>query len=138
MSIINNLIPHRTGSQQLNSQNISTPIGDDKFVESYPAYAFEITADIVLAVLLGIGVNKLTNVIAKHFGLHIYAKLLLQLVFIITILYIMKIDSKYLYSSWKGQTNYGIIFTAIFLAVQKNVTKFLEDIYKENNTTQKT
>ncbi len=103
----------------------------DDFKESFPMYAFEVTSDIVLAVLLGVAVNQITNIISKYFGLPKFAKIILQLALIIIVLYIMKIDSKYLYGSWKGQTGYGIIFTAVFLSVQKNMVKFLEDVYIE-------
>ena len=103
----------------------------DDFNESFPRYAFEIVADMLLAITLGIVINTITNFLAKLFNLSIYVKIVVQLVLIILVLYIMKIDSKYLYSSWKGQTSYGIIFTAIFLATQKNIALFLEEIYSK-------
>jgi len=115
-----------------NNAKIDGSIPDtSSFLESFPMYAFEVTADIVLAVLLGVAVNQFTNWVAHKLRIGKYSKLIIQLILIILILYIMKIDSKYLYQSWKGQTNYGIIFTAVFLAVQKNVTMFMEDVFVE-------
>lgn len=108
------------------------PTNSNNFIESFPRYAFEVVADIVLAVLLGIAINQISNWIGKTFKLPKYGKLIVQLILIILVLYIMKVDSKYLYASWKGQTNYGIIFTAVFLAVQKNVMGFMQDIFVEN------
>ena len=110
------------------AQNERPPPDKNEFIESFPLYAFEIVADMVLAIILGLGVNGIANFIGKSVGIHRYGKLSVQLFLIIIVLYIMKIDSKYLYPSWKGQTGYGIIFTAIFLAVQKNITSFVENI----------
>lgn len=104
------------------------PTGSDEFMESFPLYAFEIVADMVLAILLGLSVNGVSNFVERNLGLPKYGKISVQMALIIIVLYIMKIDSKYLYPSWKGQTGYGIIFTAIFLAVQKNITSFVENI----------
>ena len=111
---------------------ITPETSDSDFIESFPRYAFEVVADIVLAVLLGVAVNQISNWIAKSFHLPKYGKLIIQIILIILVLYIMKIDSKYLYNSWKGQTNYGIIFTAVFLAVQKNVTSFMDNVFIED------
>lgn len=99
--------------------------------ESFLHYAFEIIADIALGVFLGVLVNMFTNFIAEIFKLPRLAKIAVQLALIICVLYVMKIDSKYLYKSWKGQTSYGIIFTAVFLAVQRNLITFFQDIYDE-------
>ena len=118
--------------ERSDSNKIIPPANRDEFLEGFPQYTFEVLADIVLAILLGITVNKLTNHIAKYLGLNKYAKLVVQLVLIIIVLYIMKIDSKYLYASWKGETSYGIVFTTVFFAIQKNLTSFVEDIYTED------
>ena len=107
---------------------LKPPTDSDEFMESFPLYAFEIIADMVLAILLGLSVNGVSNFIERNLGLPKYGKISVQMALIIIVLYIMKIDSKYLYPSWKGQTGYGIIFTAIFLAVQKNITSFVENI----------
>ena len=107
-------------------------VQDNQFNESFFVYSFEVVADVILAVFLGIIVNMIADYIGKFFNLPFCAILIVQLILISLVLYIMKIDSKYLYSSWKGQTNYGIIFTSVFLAVQKNMIKFFENMYLEN------
>lgn len=109
-------------NKQLISKNIFT---------SYPSYAFEILADIFLGTILGFTVNTITDIISEKLHLSKYMKLILQLFFITVVLYVMKVDSRYLYASWKGETNYGIIFTAIFIGSQRNVIKFMENIYKK-------
>lgn len=116
-----------------NPQNMSILPNTNDFAETFPMYAFEIIADIILAILLGVAVNQLSDWFGKKFNLPKYGKLLIQLFLIILVFYIMKIDSRYLYESWKGQTNYGIIFTSVFLAVQKNAVSFIEDIYIEED-----
>jgi uncharacterized membrane protein YvlD (DUF360 family) len=103
--------------------------GQDDFAETFPAYAFEVVSDIILGIVLGISVNMFVNYVGKILHLPVQIKLLFQLFIIIAVLYIMKIDSKYLYSSWKGQTSYGIIFTTVFFAVQKNMVQLFEVLY---------
>jgi len=98
-------------------------------VTGFPKYALEIIADIFLGIVLGLSVNFFVDYLGKKFGLKFYAKLIIQIILIILVLYVMKVDSKYLYESWKGETSYGIIFTSIFLAVQKNLMHFLEYIF---------
>ena len=122
----------------MNNTKINSQIEQNKqtepaknFMESFPRYALEVTSDIVLAILLGVTVNQVSNWIGKTFKLPYYGKMIVQLILIILVLYIMKVDSQYLYQSWKGQTSYGIIFTAVFLAVQKNVMVFIENVYIE-------
>ena len=101
--------------------------------ETFFMYTFEVAADIVLGVVLGVSVNICADFIGKVFNLNRIGILLVQFMLICIVLYIMKIDSKYLYQSWKGQTSYGIIFTAVFLAVQKNMISFFADIFVEEN-----
>lgn len=98
---------------------------------SYPVYALEIITDILLGVIAGVTVNICANSVGRLLGLNRIGILIVQLFLITIVLYIIKIDSKYLYSTWKGETNYGIVFTAVFFAVQKNMMSFFEDIYIE-------
>lgn len=102
-----------------------------EMVQSFPEYAFEIIADIILGIVLGVLVNMIVDYVSDYFKLPMFIKLLLQLFLIIVVLYILKIDSKYLYDSWKGSTNYGIVFTAVFLAVQKNMVKLFTNLYDD-------
>lgn len=103
----------------------------DELNESFFAYALEIVADMALGMFLGVMVNIISDKIAWLFKLPRIAKLIVQIFLITVVLYIMKVDSKYLYSSWRGQTSYGIVFTAVFLASQKNIVQLFEDIYIE-------
>ena len=98
---------------------------------SYPYYAFEIITDIVLRIIAGVTVNICANSVGRFLGLNRIGILIVQLFLITIVLYIMKVDSIYLYSTWQGETNYGIVFTAVFFAVQKNMMSFFADIYVE-------
>ena len=100
---------------------------------SFPKYAFEVSADIVLGLVLGVTVNIVTNKIGEIFKLKNSGKLIIQIFLNICILYTLKVDSKYLYDTWKGQTNYGVVFTAVFLASQRNLINLFTDIYDEEN-----
>lgn len=102
---------------------------DDTFTEPFHEYAFEVISDIVLGVALGVIINMIVDYLGNLLGLPFSVKLLIQLTFIILILYFLKIDSNVLYSSWKGHTSYGIIFTSVFIAAQKNLIKFFQDVY---------
>ncbi|XWV25698.1 hypothetical protein QJ857_gp0023 [Tupanvirus soda lake] len=114
-----------------NAQKINTNDDKDSINESFFQYSFEIFADMALGIVLGISVNVLSDFIAKTLKLPRFGLIIVQFILICLVLYVMKIDSKYLYESWKGQTSYGIVFTAVFLAVQKNLIRFFEDIYVE-------
>jgi len=114
-------------------KNIFEEFEDVELHEPFSVYSFEILADIFLGIALGIIVNFISSCIAKLLDLSIYAAFVIQLILIIIVLYVLKIDSKYLYGSWKGQTNYGIIFTAIFLAVQRNLIRFFELLYQKED-----
>lgn len=103
----------------------------DNIEESFFEYSYEFIADITLGATLGIIINKIADLVGNYLNLPFYAIIIFQLFLICLILYIMKVDSKYLYKSWKGQTNYGIIFMSVFLAVQRNMVKFFEDIYSK-------
>ena len=118
--------------QVVNNKNV--PPNDDnngKVKESFPTYALEVITDIGLGVFAGLTVNICADFIGSVFKLNRIGILIVQLFLITVVLYIIKVDSRYLYSTWKGETNYGIIFTAVFLAVQRNMVKFFEDVYIE-------
>lgn len=100
---------------------------------TFPKYAFEITADVVLGLVLGVSVNIVSNKIAVILKLRNFLKIVVQIFLNIFILYVLKIDSKYLYDTWKGETNYGIVFTSVFLASQRNLVHLFTDIYDEES-----
>lgn len=94
-------------------------------------YGLEVIYDIVLGVVLGILVNIITDKLSSIFHLRGLAKIILQLMLIIIVLYLLKYWSNYLYSSWQGEAGYGVVFVSIFLVVQKNLTRFFENVYVE-------
>lgn len=99
------------------------------FTESYPLYTLEIISDIALGIILGVSINKFVNFIGKKFSLGKYRKLIIQLILITMVLYIVKVDSKHWYTSWKGQTSYGVAFSVAFIGTQRNIIEFFEGIY---------
>ena len=96
---------------------------------SFGYYAFEIISDIVLGVILGVLLNAFVDYLGQILNMPFYAIIILQVFLIIVVLYYLKVDSIHLYAAWRGQAGYGIIFTSVFLAVQKNIIIFFEKIY---------
>lgn len=103
-------------------------IDDDVFRESFPHYTTEILSDIVLGCVLGIFVNTLANIIGRDVGADRNGVLAIQLALIIVVMYILKVDSRYLNRTWRGSTDYGVIFTVVFLSTQRNVALVFNDI----------
>lgn len=116
---------------QLSNIPSNKKMDPDGINESFFSYVFEISADIVLGLVLGLFVNIVADFIGKIFGINIIGILIIQFILICLVLYILKVDSKYLYKSWKGKTSYGIVFTVVFFAVQKNVVKFFDYVISE-------
>ena len=112
--------------------NPNRNIRDNEFKESFPHYAMEVLIDIFLGIFLGVLINTIVNYVGKKLGLSKIIKFIIQLCLIIIVLYFLKIDSVHYMKSWRGQTSYGIVFVAVFLAVQANVIHFLEDIWLED------
>lgn len=98
--------------------------------ETFVLYFFEIAADTILGLLLGLIVNEITNYLAKTYNLGLYPKIYIQFLLICTVLYLIKGESSILYKAWQGES-YGIIFIAAFLSIQKNVLVFFTHIYDE-------
>lgn len=108
---------------------------DDDEVHSFFEYTFEIASDVILGMALGILINSFSNYLEKVLHLGELMKMIIQIFLCCIILYLMKIESKHLYSSWRGSANYGIVFTTVFFSVQKNLVDFLENItLKHGNT----
>lgn len=101
--------------------------------KKFPRYALELIVDTALGIFLGILIDKSANAIGSYLELSDPVKLSIQFFLIILVLYIMKINSKYFYESWHGPAGYGIIFIAVFLASQKNLTKLMLDIYGDES-----
>lgn len=102
---------------------------------SFFSYGVDILFDIILGIVLGVFINVIMDYISRILNLPFYATIIIQVFLIICVLYIMKVDSRYLYSTWRGANNYGILFTTSFIATQGNIVKFFEKIWNtENNT----
>lgn len=110
-------------------QNVEEKKEKKKFNDSFVKYSLQASADIILAVVLGIGVNVVADFFISQFNLSLYAGIILQIFLIIVVLYFMKVISNKLYSSWNGHSQYGIMFMVFFFATQKNVINFFRNIY---------
>ncbi len=121
----NILTDHKLIDKNPSSENIN---------ESFFSYTMEITLDIILGLVLGLFVNMVADFIGKIFGMNLIGILIIQFILICLVLYILKVDSKYLYKAWKGQTSYGIVFTVVFFAVQKNIVKFFDYVISEERS----
>lgn len=96
---------------------------------SFIRYTVDLTLDAALGVVLGLLVDKITDIIAFHLKLNYVSKIILQLLLIVIVFYYLKVESKYLYESSLGDTAYGIIFPALFLASQKNLFNFIDQLH---------
>ena len=67
---------------------------------TFPVYALEIVTDIALGVICGLAVNVTADFLGGMFGLNKMGVLIIQLFLITIVLYIIKSDSRYLYSTW--------------------------------------
>ncbi|AZL89105.1 hypothetical protein QKC54_gp0736 [Megavirus baoshan] len=112
------------------NQSTNYPIKPKTFEQSILGYTFEVISDIFLGIVLGIGINILVDYIGELLHLSFLVKIIIQFMFIVLILYFLKIDSSQLYSSWRGHTSYGIIFTSVFIATQRNLVKLFNEVYK--------
>lgn len=119
-NVVKNVPPKKTESDTQEEKKVS-----------FPVYALEVVTDIGLGIIAGLSVNICADFIGKIFGLKYIGVIIVQLFLITIVLYMIKIDTRYLYSTWRGETSYGIIFMAVFLAVQKNMIKLFENIYLE-------
>ena len=91
---------------------------------SIPKYFELAIIDIGSAIVLGGLVNITANIIAKKFDLTFAATIIIQFTAIVMVLYLLKHKSHKLGFFWRGENAYGLLFTAIFVASQKNLYKF--------------
>jgi glucan phosphoethanolaminetransferase (alkaline phosphatase superfamily) len=98
-------------------------------VKKITSYTVELIIDVIMGITLGVIVNTLTNFIGEYFKLNHALKLLVQICLIIAVLYLMKRNSKYLPECWKGEYDYGILFTSSFIISQKNLIVFIDKFY---------
>ena len=119
----NTMIPNMNIEQKIINQI------EKKEQVSFPIFFLEVVSDILIGVGLGLFVNMISTFIGKLFGLKKIGTIIIQLLMISLVLYMIKVDSRYLFSTWEGEADYGIIFTAVFLAVQPNMINFFTDIY---------
>lgn len=101
---------------------------DEEDTDDYTEHIMEVILDIVLAIILGILVNIASNFLGKKIGMGFTGIIIIQIFLIANVLhFVKKYFGKNLHS-WQGKNDYGIVFVAIFLSVQKNLTQFLGDL----------
>lgn len=115
-------------SNQTNRTKLVNITSPTKFKESFFEYSIEVITDIVFGIFLGVLVNLTSDYMQRWFNLSLYAKCVVQILFIIIVLYFMELISPYLYRS-REDTSYGIIFTLVFIAVQPNMSHMFGTIF---------
>lgn len=112
----------------IDNEEKNSKLNNDNKKISFPVYALEIIVDIGFGIFMGLTVNFLANYIISLLGLNGYAVFIVQLFLITVVLYFIKIDTRYLYSTRNGEATYGIIFITVFFSVQKNMANFFTKI----------
>ena len=108
----------------------NSPLQDNETC-TYPVFVFRILVDIALGIIGGLVVNIFADYISNMFNLNGFARLFIQFILITLVLYIIKLNGRHLTATWQGEGSFGIIFLTVFLIIQKNFVKFLENIYIE-------
>lgn len=105
----------------MNSKYSTSNQSTKKIENNFPIFAVNIVADLGLGIFLGICVNLLADCISAWFGLSGMAVIIIQVLIISVTLYFVKKFYTNTHPSWQG-TKYGVVFIAVFLAVQQNMT----------------
>lgn len=92
---------------------------------SYKTYATSLSFDCILGIVLGLIVNKVANYIVDKLNLSSHVGMVLQLFLIINVLYLVKLNSPHLHSTWHATNAYGIVFLAFFLGSQSNLSNYI-------------
>jgi hypothetical protein len=103
----------------------------EKLNETFLDFSLEIVADVMMGIFLGIMVNWVATYLGRAFNLSFLATILVQFLLICMVLYLLKINADYLYKAWEDASGYGIIFTGVFLGVQRNLINFFENVYHQ-------
>ncbi|AKI79410.1 hypothetical protein [Acanthamoeba polyphaga mimivirus] len=115
--------------QTIQAEEEAQKIAREETRESFLRYGGEIIIDIMLGILLGIAVNMLTDYIASIFGLKGTAKFPIQLVLIVIVLYMLRINPDISFPLRSRTDTYGVIFIPIFITAQRNFAIFFSELY---------
>ncbi|AAV50892.1 hypothetical protein [Acanthamoeba castellanii mimivirus] len=115
--------------QTIQAEEEAQKIAKEETRESFLRYGGEIIIDIMLGILLGIAVNMLTDYIASIFGLKGTAKFPIQLVLIVIVLYMLRINPDISFPLRSRTDTYGVIFIPIFITAQRNFAIFFSELY---------
>lgn len=96
---------------------------------TYPKYAVSVVSDMALGLICGITVNTMSNIIGEVTKIGTIGTVIVQIFLVTVVLYVVTIDASYFRFEPSAEINYDIVFVAVFLSVQKNITSFLSDIY---------
>ncbi|AHA45213.1 hypothetical protein HIRU_S307 [Hirudovirus strain Sangsue] len=115
--------------QTIQAEEEAQKIAKEETRESFLRYGGEIIIDIMLGILLGIAVNMLTDYIASIFGLKGTAKFPIQLILIVIVLYMLRINPDISFPLRSRTDTYGVIFIPIFITAQRNFAIFFSELY---------
>jgi len=115
-------------SDQTNRTKSVNTTSPPKFNESFFEYTIEVITDISLGIFLGVLVNFASNYMRRCFNLSRYATYVVQILFIVIVLYLMELASPYLYQSRENES-YGIVFTLVFFAIQPNIAQMFGTVF---------
>lgn len=115
--------------QTIQAEEEAQKIAKEETRESFLRYGGEIIIDIMLGILLGIAVNMLTDYITSIFGLKGTAKFPIQLVLIVIVLYMLRINPDISFPLRSRTDTYGVIFIPIFITAQRNFAIFFSELY---------
>lgn len=92
---------------------------------SVPYFFFGIIFEFLSAVFLGIAIDSF----ASYFDLSLNVTVILQILITALVLYCINLFEHVIKRHWSSTEPYGIIFVSVLLASQRNLAKFLREIY---------
>jgi len=103
-------------------------MSENKLIEGDPTflYILNICLYIGFALVLGIWMDRIVDIIGKKFGLNIHIKVVIQIFLIAVVIYFLKNISNYIHQEPKSNYSYDIMFISIFLTSQANFADLLQ------------
>lgn len=102
---------------------------DQKEKPSFTDYTFYVILEFVYSIFLGVCVNTIADYVAKFFGFGPTVKMGFQLGLIIIVLYYVKGLLFRPDGIWQEYDAAGVLFIALFLRAQTNITDFITCVY---------
>lgn len=89
----------------------------------------EMIFDIFIGAMSGIVIEYIADVLRRKLGYSRYISMFIQILLMVFVLHEYKSLKIWQLRSWEGQYDYGILFTSMLLASQRNLSNTISDIH---------